>query len=262
MLDALVGDTPGDGKPGRALAELEVDRDGLGERSIVVYRRPQDDAEGASRIALPMPREIAPIGGDHLPFDADGFGRNLDPAEEIARRKRVADGERGERDAERGVTGTLCGDGDGASYELGIAAADEAVTAMRAGAVFDDGHVAIGAGRAAFERTAMFAHGRLHELRTRAGAPIGKGELVAAATSRRRAEPSVPDDRVRRGALSDDASALERSCAPATMSSPSTWQVTQATPSAAAASGTASRGSASGAWQPRQNASGSMASAR
>ena len=68
---------------------------------------------------------------------------------------------------------------------------------MPVSAVFDDGHVAIGAGGTAFERTEMFAHGGLHELGTRARASIGKLEFMAAGASRRRAEPSVSDDGMR-----------------------------------------------------------------
>ena len=41
-----------------------------------------------------------------------------------------------------------------------------------------------------------------------------------------------------------------------------TWQVTHPTPIAPRSAGGSLAGSASGAWQPRQNESGSMASAR
>ena len=89
----------------------------------------------------------------------------------------------------------------GALDELRVAPAQRSGGFGADASFFDDGHVAVGAGGVALERTRVLAHGRLHELGSRAGAAIGKCELVAAGARRGGAEPAVSHDRVRRRAF-------------------------------------------------------------
>jgi hypothetical protein len=92
VLDALIGDSPRDGKAPRPLAELEIDAHTVRQRSIVEDSDSQHDAKRAARVTLPVPSEVAPSGGDHLPFGPNGLGRDFEAPEQIARRKGVTYG--------------------------------------------------------------------------------------------------------------------------------------------------------------------------
>lgn len=116
----------------------------------------------------------------------------------------------------------------------------------------DRRHVARRAAAISMPRILRFTHGRLHVLGDRS--PVGNVNSWHPAQASAAANFGSRDTAC--GAF--NGASMVR--ADSTLSPPGRWQLTHATPSAAS-SASGPRGSASGAWQPRQNGSGSLRSA-